>query len=208
MTLPEVGQGKLPADRLDQSLVGEPDAGQLALDAGRREPQVFADRLQGRPAVRQPGADRHPYPIRQRLEVVRLRAQRFEAGAHHRHHLRIAARHGLFQHVRPEHQRIGRLGEAGRSAEGGLVLFGVQRPGVLEIDRLRRPASPQTLAEDVEEHAEGQIGVLAALHDVGGADLVLEHQQTVVPGGEAEQRVLLVKRERVDDVPQRDPQRG
>ena len=128
---------------------------------------------------------------------------------HHRHHPRIAARHGAFEHVRPKHQRIGRLGEVQAGApKAASMLVGVERLRVFEVDRLRRPASSQALAEDIEEHAQRQLGVLAALHDFGGPDLVLEHQQAIAPGSEAEQRVLLVKRERVDDVAQRRPQRG
>ena len=187
MALSQVGECELPAYRLDQPLVGQSDAGELALDAGRREPQIVADSLQGRPASRQSGSDRHPHSVDQGFTVVGPRAQRFEAGVHHRHHLQIAARHGAFQNARPEYEGIGRLRETGRGAEGGFVLLRIQRPRVLEVDRLGSPASPQTLAEDVEKHAERQLRVLAAFHDVRRPNLVMEHQPPVAPGSEAEQ---------------------
>ena len=107
----------------------------LAGESRRSSPIVSS----GGPTSRQPRANRHPYPVDQRFAAARPRAQRFQAGVHHRHHLQIAARHGAFQHVRPEHEGVGRMGEMDRSAEGSFVLPGVRRSRMLETDHIGRP---------------------------------------------------------------------
>ena len=73
---------------------------------------------------------------------------------------------------------------------------------------LRRPAAAQALADDVEEHAEGQLGVLAALDDLRCDDAVFEPDEAVPVGAEPHHRAFLVVAEQADQALQRGAEGG
>ena len=137
-----------------------------------------------------------------------VRAELLQAGLHHGEELQVARRH------RPgENRRAGRAGRwsaaRNRPARRRPISCSLRhrRLRVLEMHLLRRPARPAALADDVEEHAERQLGVLPALDDCRRGDLVFEPDQPVRSSREPHHRAFLVIAEEADQVLERRAER-
>ncbi|MND96416.1 hypothetical protein D3C80_887090 [compost metagenome] len=195
-------QRQVAAGLLDQLAEAQAAIAQAPLQAGGGQFEPFGHQFQRRFALGQGQADLCPGIFDQARPVFLLTQsanhvldQEQQVGVALGHHPPLQVGLGY-------QQRIARALEQHRRVEHPGMLLPALRPGMLEGDRARCPLIAERMAQQVERHAHGQLGVLAAIEDRIVANLVVE-AVALAAVHQADQRAVLMVGKGGGEVPQR-----